>query len=132
MPRSPTQLPTAFEVRLKTQWESADTTEPRVMLDISKLACQADILPSARAALRRAAQPRGAADLRVPSRGSVGKGPTQLSESRARRQTQPGGSATPRCANRVPVRVDVMRRDGYTLPSGRTGVAATRRACEPL
>jgi len=25
-----------------------------------------------------------------------------------------------------------MRRDGYTLPSGRTGVAATRRACEPL
>src|SRR6188768_1320448 len=25
--RSPTQLPTAFEVRLKTQWESADTTE---------------------------------------------------------------------------------------------------------
>jgi hypothetical protein len=44
MPRSPTQRPTAFEVRLKTQWESADTTEPLGMLDISKLACQAAIL----------------------------------------------------------------------------------------
>src|SRR5262245_38232421 len=27
--RVPAQLPTAFEVRLKTQWESADTTEPQ-------------------------------------------------------------------------------------------------------
>lgn len=65
MPRSPTQLPTAFEVRLKTQWESADTTEPRGMLDISKLACQAAILRLCQAR-SRIAEAKSRARQRVP------------------------------------------------------------------
>src|SRR3954466_4755953 len=82
--RSPTQLPTAFEVRLKTQWESADTTEPRADVRYLQVGLSSQH-PAARAGAARRAG--GSSDLGFEGTRCVGKRPTlRLSRARARRR----------------------------------------------
>jgi hypothetical protein len=126
--RSPTQLPTACEVRLKTQWESADTTEPRA--DVRYL----QVGLSSRHPAARDGTPSPRRGLLQPGSegsGRVGKGPTLRPSARLRSRAW-RQRMTARCANccpRPPVGVSARhaRAEPHPPPERRAHHARSRR-----
>ena len=114
MLRSPTQRPTAFEVRLKTQWESADATEPPRDVRYLQVGLSSRHPASVRVAASAAEKPRTpAASEHPPQQCREMTDPTLAARSPARaNHWRAAPTAADRCAPRDAVGSDAaLRRD---------------------